>query len=469
MHARPEDVTPGPRPRRHLGLGALSSAAAQVLGMAATFVLSVVIARRLGPSGNGTYALAANLFEIALVLSTVGLATGVIYLVSRGDWPVRAALKQTQAAALVLGAIGGAGAAAFYLLTRHNVLEGLSPTAALLVLAALPFGIGWGVSSKIALGRERYELYATTSVVQPAAALVLGGVLLFPFGVTGALTGYALGHVLAALLTAYWVRGLVDDPSARSAPRRQLRTAAAFGAKSWGAELFQLLNYRLDLFILSAYASRSDVGVYAVALSLTAVGWVLPAALQTVVFPRTAGLDAEVTRANLPRESSDTAVARASRHTVLLLGPTALGLALLVAIVVPVFYGPRFTDATLLGFVLIPGVVLLGVGKVLNAATLGRGFPIYSFYTMLVALPLTVAMYLLLIPPLHAYGAALASTVSYSLTAVMSLLFFGRATGVAWRAALVPTRADARDLVEAMRAARSAAMARLPRRSARQG
>src|SRR5207249_3857654 len=94
--------------------------------------------------------------------------------------------------------------------------------------------------------------------------------------------------------------------------------AFRFGLQSWGANLLQQINYRFDVLILGAFAATGDVGVYSVALTLTATAWVLPQGLQTVLFPRVAGLD-ETTRAgDMSIEESDAGLAKAIRHGVLL-------------------------------------------------------------------------------------------------------------------------------------------------------
>src|SRR4029453_12300632 len=71
----------------------------------------------------------------------------------------------------------------------------------------------------------------------------------------------------------------------------RLRQALRFGSQAWGANLLQQINYRFDVLILAAFASTQDVGVYSVALTLTAAAWILPQALTTVLFPRIASLD----------------------------------------------------------------------------------------------------------------------------------------------------------------------------------
>ena len=84
------------------------------------------------------------------------------------------------------------------------------------------------------------------------------------------------------------------------------------------------LNFRIDVVILSAYVASSTVGTYFVAGSLGALAWVLPGALQNVVMPRAAALEAGVERGEVRAQDSDATVARSLRHAVFLCFPSAL-------------------------------------------------------------------------------------------------------------------------------------------------
>src|SRR5947209_20511093 len=100
--------------------------------------------------------------------------------------------------------------------------------------------------------------------------------------------------------------------------------------------------------------------------------------------------------------------------------PTAVLLAALLLVGVPVLYGPQFHATILLGFLLLPGVLALSVAKVTSAVTTGRGKPIYALYTGAITVPVTVVLYVILIPPLGALGAAIGSSISYTLATVLS-------------------------------------------------
>ncbi len=217
----------------------------------------------------------------------------------------------------------------------------------------------------------------------------------------------------------------------------------SFGIKGYASNALQFVNYRLDLLILNAAAAAASVGDYSVAVSVTSVMWLLPQALGDVLFPRVAALSTSA--------HADDRVARAFveaksiRHTaiVTLLVGALLAVAL-VLLVVPV-YGPAFKPAVKLGLILLPGVALLGLTAPLAAAILGRGRPELSLINTAIVTPLTVALYVLLIPALHATGAALASSISYSATFALAAFFYRRVSGASLRAHLLPTRAELAD------------------------
>jgi O-antigen/teichoic acid export membrane protein len=203
-----------------------------------------------------------------------------------------------------------------------------------------------------------------------------------------------------------------------------------------------VLNYRVDLFLLSAVATAASLGHYAVAVAVTTVLWLLPQALSDVLFPRVAALsaageDAEAHRTYLEIKSL--------RHTTLLVAVGSLIVAVaLVTLVVPV-YGPDFQESIGLGLIRLPGVALIGIGGTLAATIVGRGYPEYSLYTTLIATPVTMALYALLIPSLEAPGAALASSISFTVTFALMAFYYRRATGRGVLRKLLPTRSELDD------------------------
>jgi O-antigen/teichoic acid export membrane protein len=441
-------------PRRHLGAGAAMSVLAQAGPLFGAAVLSVVLARTIGPSGNGRYVLLATLVGISSMVASLGLHAGITYEVSRRRWSVGRAFRTSYIVGLVLGLAGVLGGLGFFALTRDTVYAGIDVGVALLALSSLPPILAYEYGAAILLARERYEGYASLLIAHAAALMVVGAGLALPFGLTGAIVGLPVSAVIGAIvgmrLLAREARRDVDVDSGDSLAR-----AARFGLQSWGANLLQQVNYRFDVVILGGFASSAAVGIYSIAITVTGIAWVLPQALQTVLFPRAASLDESAVTGEVSATESDEAVAKAVRHGVLLALPTALFVSVLLLVAVPLLYGGKFADSTPLGFVLLPGVLLIGVGKILGSVVSGRGYPRYALYGGGIAVPLTLALYFALIPPFDAWGAAIGSTLSYSFSALLGLFYFRRVTRIGFREAFLPTRADISDYRTAAGLARS--------------
>ncbi len=430
--------------RRHLGAGAALSVVVQGGPLLAAAVLSIVLARTIGPSANGHFALLVTLEGITALVVSLGLTAGITYEVSRRRWSVQRAFRTSYVAALALGSAGLLGGLAVFALLHASVFSGISTWVAVLALCSLPPVLAYQYADSIMLGRERYEAFAGLELSHSLTLLLIGAVLAIPFGLTGAVIGLFAAALVAALAGASLLAGEARRDSVVDRGE-SLRPAFRFGLQTWGANLLQQINYRFDVLILGGFATAKDVGVYSVALTLTSVAWVLPQGLQTVLFPRAASLDESARLGEVSEQESDVAVAKAVRHSVLLTLPAALLISALLVVAVPVLYGPKFGETTSLGFVLLPGVLLLGIGKVLTSAIAGRGFPRYMLYSGVISALLTLAFYLALIPTFHAWGAAVASSISYSLMALLWLLFFRRATRIGLREAFVPRSEDVAD------------------------
>lgn len=433
---------------------------AQVAATLAATATSVTIARLLGPSGNGAVALVVNLLGMGTLVFSLGLRTGAIYEVSSGRWAVRDALRAMTLSAFGFGIAGSLVMLGIFLVSRDSVFSGLNATTTIAAAAALPFALLIFLVAGIPLARERYEQYAGLQALAPIALLVLAVALAIPFGITGATVGVALSNIAAGVWTYFTVRRSSADTPRGGGGR--FRPALRFGLQNWGANVLQFLNYRFDLFVLNSFAATAVVGVYSVAVSLTMIGWLLPNALQTVLFPRAASLDAAVAREELDATHADDTAAKAVRQSVALMLPTAVVLLGLLLVGVPVLYGARFHDAIWLGLILLPGVSAIGIAKVMTAVTSGRGHPRYQLYIGLISAPLTLGLYFAAIPPFGAWGAAVATTVSYVSTTLASWIVFRRVTGLG-ADTLVPTRTELHDMREAVSAVVGRVRSRLRR------
>jgi O-antigen/teichoic acid export membrane protein len=413
-------------------------AASRIAVTGAGGLTTVVLARLLGPEGWGSYFVAQSLFLMLMVAMGLGIEHGIAYYVGSGRWGARAACGTALKMAGLTG-LAGAGLGLGARLLAPSAFAGLSLWLTAAVVVALPFGLARYYVSYVALATDRYEAYTLMSPAQALLALALAVPGAILFDLKGAIVATTVATAVVGVGSMLWAWRRL--PRARMAEPGQLRRALSFGIKGYGAMALQFVNYRLDVFVLSAVTSTAVVGRYSLAVAVTALMWLLPGALSEVLFPRVARLSGR--GHELTREMVET---KSLRHASLVVGTTALLLAAaLVLLVAPVF-GEEFRPAVRLGLILLPGTALVGISSVLAATIIGRGKPIYTLYGALVVTPVTVALYATLIPWLHADGAALASTLSYACSFVFMVWFYRRVTSRRALPLLVPTRSELDDL-----------------------
>ena len=414
------------------------SAASQIWVTLAGGIVTIVLARVLGPHDWGGYSIAVSLIAILTAATTLGIDHGIAYFVGSRRWEPRAALGTALRVAVVTGTLGAAVGLAAHALVP-SAFAGLPFWLTAVAVAAVPFGLALAYASSVALASDRYEASMSMPAVLAALLLAVSIPAALLFGRTGAVAALTVAIVATAVGAVVWA--LRRLPRAEPSPPGQLRRAITFGIKGYGANALQLVNYQLDLFILAAVASAATVGHYALAVSATTLLLLLPRALSSVLYPRVARLS--LGGEEQTREMVET---KSLRHVSLIVGVTTVGMAAaLELLVVPVF-GADYRPAINLGLILLPGAAAIGISTVLAATVVGRGHPKYSLYGALITTPLTVLMYATMIPWLHATGAALASTLSYVASFALMCWFYRRVTRRSVAPLLVPSRSEFEDL-----------------------
>ena len=418
--------------------GVLLNASRQLGTGGAAAVTTIVVARVLGPSGAGAYAVALAAIAILTVATTLGVENGITFRVAAGLWDAGDAFRTTLKAGLVAGSVGAIAGVAVRIVVP-SAFAGLTVALTAVALTALPFALATIFAAACAVATDRYEAYSLLPSLQAGSVLLGTAVGAWAFGLTGAVVGMAIATATTGCVSTVW--GLRLPYTNHEPALRQLRSALRFGVASYGANALQIINYRLDLFILSIVTTSAAVGQYSVAVAVSSALWLLPRGLSDLLFPRVAQL------AGPGREAQrDMVEAKALRHASLVVGTTAVFLAAVVDVLIVPIFGEGFQPSIALTLILIPGAALAALARVLASSVIGRGRPALALHVALITTPLTVILYLGLIPWLHASGAALASTLSYSMSFILFAWYFQRTSGKRVVPLLVPTRSEIDDL-----------------------
>jgi O-antigen/teichoic acid export membrane protein len=392
-----------------------------MLSQGLTLLLSLAVvgitARWLGPRGKGELNLALLLPGMMQLFLSFGINTANTYFTGSR----RLSISVLTANSVVFAFLGTlVGCLIALLLMTGSLLAvfvpGVPASYVLLGMLALPLGLLNSNFSSVLLGLRRIMTLNVLKVFQSALAvpLLLLFVIWLDMGVAGAILGTLVANVFILAGTARCLRleGVTFRPQWNGSV---IRSTLAFGMKGYVGDLLQFCNYRLDALIVNAFIGPVGVGIYGAAVTLAELLWQLPNSVSFVIFPKAASTDHEVMNRFTPRVFW------------IVLAISALGaivLALLGRLVIRIILSGAFLDAYVPLLVLLPGVVLLGAGKVLTNDIAGRGYPHYNSIIAGLALVITVALDLFLIPRMGILGAALASSTAYLSTFVLAVVFY---------------------------------------------
>jgi O-antigen/teichoic acid export membrane protein len=408
---------------------------------AALIVGDVILARGLGPEGKGAFVLVLNLSSLGALVLSLGLERSLAVFAARSLAIARRAVVNVALWTLIVGGLGVLAIVALYGPREADhaptgllapLLPELTPSQLWAGALSLPGEIAFGIGLVGLLGRQRVIAYNVLRFIRRAGFVVLlvGFVLLgrLDLELVLVLNLAALALTVAGILWAMARAGMLG----LHASPRLLVEQLSFGGRTVVGTLAERIHYRANTFLLNAIVGVGATGVFSVALGLAETLWYLPTSFGLVLFSRAVQGGRE--GANIASAMTRTVLA------VMLAG--AVPLWFLAPMLVELVYGQPFREAGVALQVMLPGVLAYSIVAVLSHPIIAWGAPGRLTAVLMTGLVANLAANVLLIPQFGLYGAAAASTISYTLTAGLTLILYQRLTGHGLRKTLVIRRAD---------------------------
>jgi O-antigen/teichoic acid export membrane protein len=413
------------------GAGTLSA-----MGVSACVAMlsRMVLTRALGPSDLGRYTLAILVPALAVVVAGFGMSTASIYLIGS---------KQFKVGAVESTFLTASAAMALLCVAVCVLVPGVLPKALLQSERSTLFAVCMAVpaalltSTGLALLQAhkligRYNYASTATPLVTAAVFVtlhVAGALSF----SSALLSWAICSYAPAIMALGWLVTVAEL-------RVELRTDVLFAAlrlapRAYIANLAGFLVRRCDVILVSLLCGTVELGYYSVAFTTAELVWYLATAVTTSLAPA-------VARCSAGEATATTATV--CRNIVFLVAFVLLCLLSVDRLLITGVFGRPFLPAVAPFRWLLPGILAATVDKVISADLIGRGSLTITMVTSIVTLLTNLAANLVLIPRLGISGAALASSLSYGVSAAIVFLFYVRLTGLPLSAALIVQRDDFR-------------------------
>jgi len=392
--------------------GASVALAIKILAAGLGFIFNVVLARLLGAEGTGLYFLALTVTTIAAVLGRVGLDNTFVRFTA-GNSAVEnwGAIRGLYRKGIKL-ALGGLGLTAGMLLLLAPWLANslfsepkLTNSIRCMAIAVVPFGL-FVLHANLLKGLKRIrDAILVLSVCLPAFSL-LGVIILVPlWNVQGAVLAYALAAFLTLLVGIWrWRKATpqLGNFEACFATTRLLQSSIPL---FWVAVLQLVITWSSNL-MLGIWASSVDVGLFSIANRTAMLTSFILVAVNSIAAPKFAALYGQ---------GNMEALGSTARNSAKLMTMVAMPL-LVVFLFAPgwimAIFGRQFTVAG-------PVLSILAVGQFVNVITGSVGFVLMMCgyerlwrNNLALCAFINLAMNYLLIPPLGAIGAAIATATT---------------------------------------------------------
>lgn len=411
---------------------ALSAWLSRIVLLPLAVLQGVALARGLGTEGLGRYSASLVDVNLLVALLSVGLPGGLAVLASRLQRKPAAlrilshiAWRQGLRIGVVLGLVGVALALGLRIPSRPVLLCVL---IALLVLSQF----ARDMQNSLLWGGQRFALQNRLNIaVQVVTCLIL--LVLFWRGRLTVLSGLSvqLVSLVVWLLAARWLSA--GQPLAMGFPDEepgpdpaQIATAVhQIGLRSYTGLLLELFLMRVDLYLIEqlvpAGQAAHQLGLYQAGVRVAELLLMVPSTLNTILFAKAAA------RENVVLSTLCSAKLSAWLGLLGLLGMALCGQPLLVLL-----FGARFEGSFVpCLWVLLGCVSLCFSGPLAGALSGDAGYPRAILAAQLAAVVVNLGANLYWLPRHGIIGAAMASTLAYSVSALWIAVAFARRYGLA--------------------------------------
>lgn len=413
--------------------------ATRILMIVNSVAAGIIVARWLGAKGVGQLAVINVAVATVVQIGSFGLPSANTYFIAQDRRRLRMAAINSLSVALVLGGLLALGLS--WLAARRPDWFGfVSADLVRIVSVSIPAQLITliGLNVLLAVGKIRefnlLDLAGQSFVlINALLALIVLGRGLATLVILNTAVAIVVSFLVAVLI---WVAARRIASGRWRADGSLLAQMIGYGIKFHVSILAGAIIFRADLLVVNHFRGADEAGVYSVATQFGMLLMLLPGVIATLLFPR---VTAE-------QDARGETTALVTRYTAFVTFFCCLAAAPF-SFLLPVIYGPGFTETSRLLLILLPGVYLVGLESVLvqhfNALGLPRIIPVYWVVTLVVNLVLVFS----LVSRLGAQGAAVASTVSYALIFGFVTRQFLATTGQSFSSVFVLRRSELRQLL----------------------
>jgi len=385
-------------------------------------VSGVIVARSLGPTDRGYFALLLVVAVVCGLIGHLGIPTAMTYYIAQEPRHARRITRDLASVRfLQLGSAFVLQVVALLVLVQGK--PGRVQVAAVVTLF-LPAGVLMlDTGLAILQGQHRFRWFNVLRIVPGASYVVVIALAFVTIGVDLVVvtTLWVGTNFLGGLLAlVVGLRSLPNELGPEPGPPRP--EMVRFGLRAMLGTVSPVDAVRLDQLVVGLFLMPVELGYYVVAQAFTQLPRVVAASVGMVAYPQVAS--------RAEREARKHAMWRFFGLGVLLSGLVVLGLEVLTGKLVPFFFGSAYNAATPIAQILLIGTLFMAGRRVLSDGVNGLGHPGLGTIAEVASWLFIIPGLAVLLPLYGAKGVALALTIAWaaSLALLIVLALFAERT-----------------------------------------
>lgn len=390
----------------------------QLIGSLIGVFAVIIIARVLGKAGQGEYTLAILLPTVLYTMLNCGFSTATVYFLGQRKYTLEEVYSTNLISSLLLSLLSIFVGLVVVFLFKDFFFNGMPQQLLLFTLLVLPFLYVQKNLQTIFQAKEDFEKFNMIIILNQLGLLLFSVLFVWGLGmgVFGAVLSFGFSQLLMLSVSFYFLKKEYALTIPKSFSYDYLKKGFVYGVKGHLSNVLSFVNYRIDMFLLAFLLDNVAVGIYSIAVTLVERVWLVSQAVSSVLFARVANLDSD--------EERNKFTLIVSRNTLFITSLAGLLLLFLGEWIVLILFGSEYMDSVKPFFWMLPGVVLFSMGRIIANDFSGRGKPEINTYVAFVVAGTNLSLNLFLIPRFGIIGAAIATSASYVLDAVLKSSIF---------------------------------------------
>ncbi|USK49598.1 MULTISPECIES: flippase [Bacillaceae] len=399
----------------------------QISGILLGLLASIIIARSLGPEGNGLYQLIVLLPTTLMTLLNLGVGTSSVYYVGQKKYDIKDIIKTNTASGAVLSLVAVIIGLIGVMFFSDKFFEGVPPNYLYFILLIMPLLMLNDFYLVIFQGVQDFKSFNSLALLRQLAALITLVLFIFvlKIGLFGTVIAFIAGVVTQFIVTLILLnKNLKTNLFSGSFSKAYFKESFSFGFKAHFSNVLSFINYRADIYLISMFLNPAAVGLYGVAVSIAERLWIVSQSISSVLYP------AISSSSDVDSKNKLTSVI--SRNVLFFSIIAGIVFYFASDLIFRLLFGEAYADSSDILKMLLPGIILFSVDRILSNDLAGRGKPELNMYTSIFTVASNIILNILLIPKIGIAGAAVSTSVTYSLSTLVKMILFKRETGVSY-------------------------------------